>query len=75
MNVFTKRALKKYFSMKETRKSLKLDYLILFLIFLSLIIFISLTYTLPDNVRETLLFLDHIILVLFSVEFLIRFYV
>ena len=61
--------------MKETRKSLKMDYFILFLIFLSLFIFIALTYNLNDNVRSTLVFLDHIILILFSVEFLIRFYV
>ena len=61
--------------MKETKKSLKMDYFILFLIFLSLFIFIALTYTLPENVRTTLVFLDYIILILFTIEFGIRYYV
>lgn len=75
MNFFCKRELKKYFSMRETKKSLKMDYFILFLIFLSLFIFIALTYNLPENVRNTLAFLDYIILILFTIEFGIRYYV
>jgi voltage-gated potassium channel len=75
MNFFSKKDLKKYFSMKETKKSLKMDYFILFLIFLSLFIFIALTYNLSPNISKTLLFLDYIILILFTIEFGIRFYV
>ena len=61
--------------MKENKNSLKMDFFILFLIFLSLFIFIALTYSLPENVKKTLVFLDIIILVLFSFEFFIRLYV
>jgi voltage-gated potassium channel len=75
MSFFSKKELKKYFSMKETKKSLKMDYFILFLIFLSLFIFIALTYDLPLNVYKTLVFLDYIILILFTIEFIIRYFV
>lgn len=45
-----------------------MDFFVLFLIFLSLFIFIALTYDLSSNVSKTLLFLDYTTLILFTTK-------
>lgn len=65
-----------YFSdlKKDFEKHVKLDLSILFLILLSCVLYIILTYNLPSIWRNSLLVLDFLILSIFVAEFCLRLY-
>lgn len=65
-----------YFSdlKKDFDKHVKLDLSILFLILVSCVLYITLTYELPESLRTILLSIDYIVLALFGIEFFLRMY-
>ncbi len=60
---------------RSTRKSLKFDLAIVVLILVSSAIFVAETYSLPASIKEILLFVDVVIILLFTIEFFARVYV
>lgn len=59
----------------ETKPGRMVDFFIISLILLSSTIFVATTYPLPGNVHYFLTVADKVILVIFTIEYLLRFYV
>ena len=65
-----------YFSdlKKDFDKHVKLDLSILFLILVFCVLYVALTYQLPEGLRVILLSFDYVILGLFVIEFFLSIY-
>lgn len=72
---FSKENLRKYLGYKESKETLIADKIIITLIFLSSLFYVLETYNLPIYISNTIEFLDLLIIVIFTIEFLLRYYV
>jgi voltage-gated potassium channel len=67
--------LKKYFGQTETKSTHYIDLIILIFIFLASLIYVIDTYELPDEIQIYIDIINFIIVIIFSLEILIRFLV
>lgn len=70
-----KSILEEWFSEKITKRSLNFDIVLMLLILISSIIYISFSFVEDPLVKLTLIIIDTIILILFSLEIILRFFI